>query len=263
MSVKISVVTITYNSEATLRDTIESVLGQDYDNLEYLVIDGGSKDGTLDVIKEYRDKIAYFVSERDNGISDAFNKGVSAATGEIIGIINSDDILLPGTLKALNENYDPSVDVYGFNVLLWNSATGEKFKDMLAPGTDFHCIYKYHNISHPGRFIRKDAYEKYGNYDIRLRYIMDHDLLVRFYKKGACFKNIDYDGALFRLGGATDDSIRKIKEDYKIYTINNGGNVVTFHIYYGYKVLRNGIKRLLYLILPSKNLHIIRGRKKL
>ena len=87
---KISIVTITYNSEKTLEETIQSVVSQEYNNFEYLIIDGGSTDHTLDIVNKYRDKIAVVVSETDKGISDAFNKGIRLATGEIIGIINSE-----------------------------------------------------------------------------------------------------------------------------------------------------------------------------
>ena len=85
---------------------------QDYPALEYVIIDGGSTDGTLDIIRKYQDKIQIVVSEPDRGISDAFNKGIAKATGEIIGIINSDDILLPGALQKLAEVFDPQIDVY-------------------------------------------------------------------------------------------------------------------------------------------------------
>ena len=95
---KISIITVCYNSEAHLEECIRSIVTQEYENNEYLVIDGGSKDGTLDIINKYRDKIAYFVSEPDKGISDAFNKGIKAATGDIIGILNSDDYMMPGVL---------------------------------------------------------------------------------------------------------------------------------------------------------------------
>ena len=92
---KISIVTITFNSEHTVEETIKSVISQDYPNLEYIIIDGASKDGTLAVVDKYRGKIAKVISEPDNGISDAFNKGIRHSTGDIIGIINSDDVLLP------------------------------------------------------------------------------------------------------------------------------------------------------------------------
>ena len=103
-SPRISVITITYNSAATIEETIRSVTMQDYPDLEYVIIDGGSTDGTLDVVQKYKDRIQVVVSEPDKGISDAFNKGVDRATGEIIGIINSDDILLPGALQEVARN---------------------------------------------------------------------------------------------------------------------------------------------------------------
>ena len=117
MKPRITVITITYNSAATLEETIRSVTMQDYPALEYVIIDGGSTDGTLDIVQKYKDQIQVVVSEPDKGISDAFNKGVTRATGEIIGIINSDDILLPGALQKLAEAYDPRVDVYSGLIL--------------------------------------------------------------------------------------------------------------------------------------------------
>ena len=117
---RISVITITYNSAATLEETIRSVTMQDYPALEYVIIDGGSTDGTLDIVQKYKDQIQVVVSEPDKGISDAFNKGIAHATGEIIGIINSDDILLSGALREVAEAYDPQVDVYSGYILFWN-----------------------------------------------------------------------------------------------------------------------------------------------
>lgn len=88
---KITIITVCYNSEATIRDTIQSVLSQSYSNIEYIVVDGASKDGTMGIVNEYRDRIARIVSEPDMGIYDAMNKGISMAAGDVIGILNSDD----------------------------------------------------------------------------------------------------------------------------------------------------------------------------
>mgnify|MGYP003720349897 CR=1 FL=1 len=88
---KISIITVAFNSASTIKDTIESVLAQDYNNIEYIIIDGGSSDGTLDIIKKYESQIHYFISEPDTGIYDGMNKGIRVATGDIVGILNSDD----------------------------------------------------------------------------------------------------------------------------------------------------------------------------
>lgn len=98
---KISLITISYNSKKHIEDTILSVTTQNYDNYEYIIIDGASTDGTLDIINKYQDKITTIITEPDKGISDAFNKGIRLCTGDIIGIINSDDILLPGALSVV------------------------------------------------------------------------------------------------------------------------------------------------------------------
>jgi len=98
--VKISIITVCFNSEATIRDTIESVLTQDYADLEYIIIDGASTDGTLEIIDEYRDRIATVVSEPDTGIYDAMNKGIAKATGDVVGILNSDDFYVDTSVVA-------------------------------------------------------------------------------------------------------------------------------------------------------------------
>ena len=117
---KISIITVCYNSEKYLEETIQSVLRQNYQNVEYIIIDGGSTDNTVSIIDKYRQYITYFVSEPDNGISDAFNKGIRVATGDVIGIINSDDLLEEGALERVAQEYAPSVDWYRGDCKVWN-----------------------------------------------------------------------------------------------------------------------------------------------
>ena len=116
----ISVVTICYNSVNTLEETIKSVVEQKYPYIDYVIIDGGSTDGTLDIIEQYKEHLGYFCSEPDKGISDAFNKGIFHAKGDLIVIINSDDILLPNALEVVAKFYEPDVDVYRGNVIIRN-----------------------------------------------------------------------------------------------------------------------------------------------
>lgn len=239
---KISIITITYNSEAHLEETIKSVIGQQYDNLEYLIIDGGSKDKTLDIVNKYRDNIAYVVSEPDKGISDAFNKGVKAATGEIIGIINSDDLLEPGALHAIAQAYDPTIDIYSGNVLIWDYVTDKCTNHI--PDLEFNRLKLQYNVAHPARFIRKSAYDKWGVYALDLRYKMDIDLIVRFAKAGAKFVHIDKPLARFRKGGTTSQSVWKKRNDFYLFVTRNGWSEWSFRYIWCLAVLKYYFKKI-------------------
>ena len=249
MEPKISVITITFNSEATLEETILSVTTQDYPALEYVIIDGGSTDGTLDIIRKYQNKIQVVVSEPDRGISDAFNKGIARATGEIIGIINSDDILLPGALQKVADMYDSQVDVYSGLILFWDVESDETFPSY--PDVTSDKVKLQYNVAHPARFIRKDAYERYGLYQEDLRYMMDIELLCRFYKQGARFMLIDSPLAKFRIGGTTNDPIYKKKEDYRAFVQSFGGTAWDFRRIWMLAVIKYNLIQLGYRLFGS------------
>lgn len=242
---KISVVTISYNSKDTIEDTILSVIKQEYVPKEYIVIDGGSDDGTTDIIQKYGDHIDFYLSEKDNGISDAFNKGISHANGDIIVLINSDDMLLPDALSKVAGNYDEQTDIFCCNLVLWNDKTGDK--RMLHPSTDFPVMPFFRRPAHQGAFIRKDLYNRIGLYDTELHYAMDLDFFMRATRAGAVFKHIDQPVAVFRLGGATNESIFKKRKEY-IYTVRkNGGSFLQSYVFYTFLVLTQTTKRLLRL----------------
>lgn len=238
---QISIITISYNSEKTIEETIRSVVSQNYPNLEYIIIDGASKDKTLDIVNKYKDHIAIISSEPDNGISDAFNKGIAKATGEIIGIINSDDILMPDALQTIADVYDPTIDVYSGNVLFWDDNNNNTC--ISKPDIDFSKLKLQYGVAHPSRFIRKDAYEKWGGYDLRFRYNMDTNLLCRFYQKGAKFIHIDKELTKFRMGATTADPVYKKKEDYRLFVECYGGSQRDFkklwaHAIFKYKMIQ-------------------------
>lgn len=243
MTPKISIITITYNSEKTLEETVLSITNQKYPNLEYLIIDGGSTDHTLEIVDKYREKISFVLSEPDSGISDAFNKGITYATGEIIGIINSDDILEDNALQNIAEEYDQNVDVYSGNLLCWNPSNNRFF--MQYPDIRFNTLKIQYNVCHPSRFIRKDAYDKWGLYNIELKYKMDIDLLVRFYKNGAKFKHINKTLARFRLGGATSSKFSKKIPDIHTFVIDNGWSNFAYYYVLTFSYLKDLIKRII------------------
>lgn len=227
---RISIITITYNCASTIRETMESVLAQDYPQLDYVLIDGGSSDKTTEIINEYKSQLGYVCSEKDRGISDAFNKGIAHAKGELIGIINSGDLLMPGALHALAEHYSEDIDIYRTNVRIHNPETGKSYREV--PSMQFPiCPIRIH-VAHPGTFITANAYKKWGTYGVDLRYVMDLDLLTRMYRHGARMQYIDLDSTTFILGGTTSTAMKNKRFDYEQLVIRNGGSLLRAKIYY-------------------------------
>ncbi len=242
MNPKISVITISYNAEKTIEDTINSVLSQNYNNLEYIIIDGGSTDKTVEIIKKYESKITYWVSEKDNGISDAFNKGIKVATGDIVGIINSDDQYLPGALKAIANNYEENIDVYRGIELLYDSLNDVQYE--YKPSMKFRVIPIKINVTHSATFVSKKAYEKYGVFDTNFKIAMDLDLLRRFYWKGAKFKKVDFVLSRFNSGGISTMDVEKGDKEREEIVLKNGGSFFYLIVYKLWKILTRIIKKI-------------------
>ncbi len=230
---KITIITICFNSEAHIEEAILSVVSQSYLNKEYVIIDGGSTDGTLDIIARYKDRIDYFVSEPDRGISDAFNKGIKVATGDLIGIINSDDILEAGALEILASHYQEDIDVYRGLCGMFNDKTHHVFYDK--PTMNWPALPLEMHVAHPSTFISSQAYKKYGLYDITLKYAMDFDILRRFEILHAKKLFIDKPLTQFRLGGASQSSDKKRLQELLQILKKNGSNwwqLLIFNAYY-------------------------------
>lgn len=242
---KITIVTISYNSARTIGETLRSVVSQDYDNKEYIVIDGGSYDGTTDIIKKYNEYIDFFVSEPDKGISDAFNKGISHSTGDLIICINSDDFLLPGALTEVAHHYDEETDIYSCDLLIFNDKTGER--RVLHPSTDFPLMPFFRRPGHQGVFVNKKTYKQLGTYDTSLKYAMDLDFLMRATTAKVKFKHVDTPVAVFRLGGATNESIFKKRKEYISLIRKNGGSNLQAYTFYAFLVCTQTLKKILRL----------------
>ncbi len=176
----VSVITPCYNSEKTIEKTLVCIENQTYKNIEYIIMDGGSKDKTMDIINRHRDKLPKLlkvVSESDGGIYDAMNKGIKQASGHLIGIVNSDDWYEPNTIEQVVKHYQkqPYEVVYGMQRTLLDGK--EKLTVIY-----HHDFLPQQMITHPTCFVTKKTYEQFGLFDTQYRSAADYDLMLRFWE---------------------------------------------------------------------------------
>lgn len=176
----ITIITVVFNGVQSIRNTIQSVVSQSYGNIEYIIIDGGSTDGTLDVIREFDNVIDYWVSEPDHGIYDAWNKGVVLANGEWIGFLGADDSYLQGAIYAYNgliaATGNTQVDYISSKT---NLVLNSKILRTIGQQWNWKSFQKWMNVAHVGSLHHKSLYEKYGLYDLTYNLCGDYELLLR------------------------------------------------------------------------------------
>lgn len=228
MNPKVSIITVCYNSEKTIEDTLQSVINQSYPNIEYIVIDGVSTDNTLSIINKYKDKITTIVSEKDNGIYDAINKGIKLATGDIVANLNSDDFYIDNNvINDVVATFEKDktdtlyadlyyVDAVDTNKIVryWKS---KKYTEGL--------FLKGWMPPHPTFFVKKEVYDKHGLFDLQFKSAADYEIMLRFIHR---FKtSIAYLPRVIvkmRVGGVSNASlknrIKANKEDRRAWEVN-------------------------------------------
>jgi len=233
---KISIITVCFNSEKYISSAIESVLSQTYNNIEYIIIDGGSKDKTVDIIKSYGNKIHHFVSEPDKGIYDGMNKGFKMATGDYLALINSDDFYMGNNAIELIVNQlllDKTDSVYA-DLIYVNPEDVDKTVRYWKSGNFIPGSFKkgWHP-PHPTFIVKKDVYNKYGYFDLSFPLAADFELMLRFlekYKISCTYLNKPL--IKMRLGGATNKNFKNIlKQNIECYRAfkKNGITVSPFY----------------------------------
>ncbi|MDQ3191485.1 MAG: glycosyltransferase [Bacteroidota bacterium] len=183
---KISIITISYNSAQTIEDTIQSVLSQDYPDIEYIIIDGKSTDSTIDIIEKYKTRISKFISEKDSGIYNAMNKGIKMATGDVIGIINSDDIYAnPNVISHVIKKFTKTdaEGVYGDLVYVSRTNTQKISRIWQAGEYTEGMFLKGWMPPHPSFYVKRSVYERYGLFNTQLKSAADYELMLRFIHK--------------------------------------------------------------------------------
>lgn len=225
---KISIITITYNSESTIRDTIKSVISQNYDDIEYIIVDGLSSDSTLNIVNEYQNKISKVISEKDHGLYDALNKGILLASGEVIGIIHSDDFYTSNDVisKVANTFIFNQCDAVYADLYYVDKNDANKIFRKWKSGIYKHgMFYKGWMPPHPTFFVRKECYQKYGTFNLKLKSAADYELMLRFiHKHKIKLAYLPEFIIKMRVGGKSNVSIvnrlRANSEDRKAWKIN-------------------------------------------
>lgn len=209
---KVSIITVCYNSATTIEDSIKSVLSQTYSNIEYIIIDGKSSDKTMNIVEQYKDRIDTIISEPDKGIYDAMNKGVTAATGNIVGILNSDDFYesndaVEKIVTGFTEN--PTADMVFGDVVFVEPCNLNKI-------VRFYSSKKFRSSKlrfgwmppHPATFIKNSVYKKYGLYKLSYKIAADYEIFVRLLMViGLKFSRVDDVIVRMRAGGASTEGI--------------------------------------------------------
>lgn len=236
--VKVSIITVCYNSEATISRTIESVLKQSYTNIEYVIVDGQSKDNTGTIIEEYyncnRQRMKY-ISEPDKGIYDAMNKGISMCTGELIGILNSDDFYeadaVENVIKAMKN--EPYQVLYGFVRAIKNNVE-------FSIDRQSHLFLNERMIGHPACFVTKKIYDDLGGFDLRYISVADYDFMLRISLNPMVhFIPVDALITNFTLGGmsATDAAwldLLKLRKNYGMISARQYKKEILKSIFYNF-----------------------------
>lgn len=234
---KISIITVVYNSKDTVQDTIASVLSQDYDDLEYVIVDGVSTDGTVEIIrdvaKKYSGRSIKLISEKDNGIYDAMNKGIRLATGEVVGLLNGDDVYNGrAVLKTISDVFaNPSIDVCYADLVYVDEFDLDKVIRYWKS-----CAYRYGLFSkgwappHPTFFVRKKVYEEYGVFDLSYSMGNDVDLMMRFLNKNE-LKSFYVPEILvkMRLGGESNRNVINIvRQNLELFRAGKKNDITIF-----------------------------------
>jgi len=249
---RVSIITVTYNSNATIADTIRSVASQTYSNIEHIIIDGSSTDNTLEIVRNTPNRITKIISEPDKGIYDALNKGILNSSGNIIGLLHSDDVMGSDTIiEEISEKFiQTSADIiYGDLIYVSNKNKDTILRYWKSNPFDRSLINKGWMPAHPTMFLRREVYMKYGQFDLQYTISSDYDFILRLMQTRDL--KIEYLPSVItkmRMGGVSNRSLRNVfqksLEDYRIIKKNGLQNPLVI-------LIRKNINKLSQFVLKK------------
>jgi glycosyltransferase involved in cell wall biosynthesis len=218
----VTVITVVFNAAGVIQRTLDSVQQQRYKNIEHIVIDGGSTDGTVEIIRQARARLGFWSSRPDSGIYQAMNQGLAEAKGDLVGMLNAGDSYPPDAIADMVDAWrdSPQGDVYHGNVCLVARRGG--YQQILLPDIDYRLLALKMTLNHPGSFVSRNAYLQYGNYDEKYKIAGDFDLFSRFYLKGASFRYLDRTMAIMSEGGISQARARDSASECHAIRISHG-----------------------------------------
>lgn len=241
----VSVVTISRNSERTIRRTIDSVLAQTYHNIEYIIIDGGSTDGTVSIVKEYGQKISTFISEQDNGISDAFNKGIRLSKGEYIQLINADDVLAPDKIMCSLETFEKYPNAaFVFGDIIKRTNNGKETRIQGDAKYARSIRYVMNRVNHPTMLVKKKLYDNFGLFDPQWKTAMDYDWILRIHNAGMIGAYSSAIVVITESGGISDTNRFVAFKECRQISVHHGMHPILAQFYYYARAIKHIILSL-------------------
>ncbi|WP_270795484.1 glycosyltransferase family 2 protein [Aeromonas sp. QDB11] len=207
---KVSIITVCYNSEKTIEDTIRSVAGQTYKDIEYIIVDGGSTDQTNEIVKKYSDIVSVHISEKDSGLYDAMNKGIKLATGDVIGILNSDDFFVSdNSLAELMDGFSsPDIDAVYSDLVYVESANTNNVTRLYSSKIFKKSLIKFGMmLPHPTFYAKKHIYDNYGLYKLNYRVAADFEFIARCVMNNITLHRVPSITVKMREGGISSSGI--------------------------------------------------------
>lgn len=255
----VSIITPVRNGEKTLEQTIQSVVNQTYSNIEYIIIDGASTDHTVDIIHRHEDQIAYWISEPDDGIADAFNKGIAVSNGEIIGLLNANDWFSGNQIELGVAVLNKSPADFVFGDLLFYDASGT-FKYRVNGNPDYSATINsvMPTLCHPTVLVKRNAYDKIGIFDTNYRIAMDYEWFLRLHKNGGIGEYAKGLLGHMRIAGLSDISYVTALDEMRQIAVRYGQSKRIANYLFLYRIFKGVMRRNLEKWTPTTLYHWMR-----